>query len=265
MQRKLLLFRYLQTRRTNSKWHKSAISYRHGTAFAKLPIEQLLQKMETEIVRNRIIEIASEMFLKYGVRSVSIDEVCKQLSISKKTFYVYFKQKEDLVDAFITRYEEEKENELIRALGKGNAIDDLLAFMRFTKNFISLCRKSPALFFDLEKYYYGVMEKHYRMREEKVNKAFNANLKKGIEEGLYRSDLNTEMLCLFFRFHQRSLVYDKLKKEKDFSKDKFIHFFIELIARYAMTPEGWKYLLSQTKDIGKDEDSSPCQCDIKGN
>ena len=139
----------------------------------------------TEAVHEKIIAAASEMFLKYGIRSVSIDDVCKQLSISKKTFYLYFKQKEDLVDAFMTAYENKKEKELKQMLGKGNAIDDLLAFMRFSKEIVSLDKKCPALFFDLEKYYQPVLEKRYKIREEKIGNAFTANLQKGIDEGLY--------------------------------------------------------------------------------
>ena len=222
----------------------------------------------TEAVHEKIIAAASEMFLKYGIRSVSIDDVCKQLSISKKTFYLYFKQKEDLVDAFMTAYENKKEKELKQMLGKGNAIDDLLAFMRFSKEIVSLDKKCPALFFDLEKYYQPVLEKRYKIREEKIGNAFTANLQKGIDEGLYRDNLNTKMLCLFFEFHQRSIIFEKLKqtlKNKNLSQEEFTHFFIELLARYAMTSKGWRYLLSQIKNIGKDDNASASYhlCEIK--
>lgn len=221
-----------------------------------------------EAIREKIIAVASKMFLQYGIRSVSIDDVCKQLSISKKTFYIYFKQKEDLVDAFMTTYEEQKENELRQVLGKGNAIDDLLAFMRFSKEFVTLSKKCPALFFDLEKYYQPILEKRYRIREEKISNAFTANLEKGIEEGLYRNNLNTNMLCLFFGFHQRAIVFEKLKqilKEKNSSQEEFTHFFIELLARYAMTPKGWRYLLTQTSNDGKNKNGAPYICGIKDN
>lgn len=205
-----------------------------------------------EALREKIIAVASEMFFQYGIRSVSIDDVCKQLSISKKTFYLYFKQKEDLVDAFITTYETKKEEELRQTIKNhnGNAIDDLLIFLRFSKDFASLNKRCPALFFDLEKYYQSVLEKHYRLREEKISKAFTINLQKGIKEGFYRENLDTDMLGLFFGFHQRALVFEKLKhilKAKNLSQESFTHFFIELLARYAMTPKGWKYLLTQTK------------------
>lgn len=49
--------------------------------------------------RKRIIKVASELFLKYGLRSVTIDDICNELRISKKTFYVHFKQKEELIES----------------------------------------------------------------------------------------------------------------------------------------------------------------------
>ncbi|HQO47821.1 MAG TPA: TetR/AcrR family transcriptional regulator [Paludibacteraceae bacterium] len=55
--------------------------------------------MET---RKRIIKVASELFLKYGLRSVTIDDICNELRISKKTFYVHFKQKEELIESLLT-------------------------------------------------------------------------------------------------------------------------------------------------------------------
>ena len=52
--------------------------------------------------RKRIIKVASELFLKYGLRSVTIDDICNELRISKKTFYVHFKQKEELIESLLT-------------------------------------------------------------------------------------------------------------------------------------------------------------------
>jgi len=58
--------------------------------------------------RKRIIKVASELFLKYGLRSVTIDDICNELRISKKTFYVHFKQKEELIESLLTEMRHKK-------------------------------------------------------------------------------------------------------------------------------------------------------------
>ena len=47
--------------------------------------------------RGHIIKTAGEMFFRLGIRSVSIDDICHELGMSKKTFYVYFESKDELV------------------------------------------------------------------------------------------------------------------------------------------------------------------------
>ncbi len=54
-------------------------------------------------VRDKILKTASDLFLKYGLRSVSIDDICNELHISKKTFYAHFKQKEELVESLLAQ------------------------------------------------------------------------------------------------------------------------------------------------------------------
>jgi AcrR family transcriptional regulator len=80
-----------------------------------------------------ILQTASKMFVQSGVRNVSIHDVCSELRISKKTFYVHFSQKEELVDALIT-YDKQKRLERYEKNMKGkNAIDTLIYIIREIK------------------------------------------------------------------------------------------------------------------------------------
>ena len=68
------------------------------------------------MVKNEILKTAGELFFKYGLRSVSIDDICNEMHISKKTFYVHFKQKDELVECLLTSIRDKEihnQNELL--------------------------------------------------------------------------------------------------------------------------------------------------------
>lgn len=193
--------------------------------------------------KTQIIQLAGNLFTRYGIRSVSIDDVCKKLSISKKTFYVYFKQKEDLVSAVLTAHTEEDIRKLNKHISNSNAIDNLLAFLHHIKTMMQNQKRHPALTYDLQKYYSTVLEKNKSLYEQELNNVFAQNLHKGIAEGFYREDINVAMLCVFFcSRHTTGIVSTIAKNVHNENSQSVLDFFIEMLARYIMTPKGWEYL-----------------------
>jgi len=80
-----------------------------------------------------ILQKSLDLFIEFGIRNVSIDTICNELRISKKTFYSYFKQKEDLVDAILTYEEKINIEEMKKRFDDKNAIESLISVLKEIK------------------------------------------------------------------------------------------------------------------------------------
>src|SRR5262245_4196633 len=108
--------------------------------------------------KERILEKAHELFMRYGVRSVSMDDIAAQLGMSKKTLYHDYTDKEELVDAVLSTVLEKNRNECFADKQSAeNAIHEIFqAFDMMQEMFTNM---NPAIVFDLEKYHPAVYKK----------------------------------------------------------------------------------------------------------
>src|ERR1035438_5119119 len=162
-----------------------------------------------------IIERVRELFFKYGVRSVSIDDICRDIGISKKKMYQFVHSKNELVDKLL---ELERVNfEIIfdtYNFEGVNAIDILLTVSKEVgEHFRDV---SPSMTFDLEKYYPEIYHKHVEDRIEFIFGKIKINIEKGINQGMYRTDLSIELVA---RLYIRRLI--DLHNPEFFPADKF--------------------------------------------
>lgn len=153
-------------------------------------------------VKERILLKSHELFNKYGIRSVSMDDIAAQLGISKKTVYQYYTDKQELVDAVFTAVMEENKSQCISCKEEGeNAIDEV--FKSFDKVKDMLSRMNPSVLFDMQKYHLPTFKKFENYRNQFLFKIIKENLVAGIEQGLYREDIDTDILS---RFRLQSIV-----------------------------------------------------------
>jgi len=149
-----------------------------------------------EGLRVNIKKTATRLFLKYGLRSVSIDDICNELHISKKTFYAYFSQKEALIESVLLEHNEKyiKRQALFGKTCpfKGNAIDDILGMIAFHKS--NKNKQFVYFFFDLHKYYPDIHKKMLQLNHKKSCEKIKTNIMKGIDEGLYRTNFNIDLM-----------------------------------------------------------------------
>jgi AcrR family transcriptional regulator len=138
-----------------------------------------------------IIESAS-LFRKYGIRSLSMDDISRELGISKKTIYQYVSNKTELIEKILDWVT--TNNICLRSdtNGEANAIDDLLSFSLTVKEETN--ESTPAILFDLQKYYPDVFKRFSVKKNELVFDHLKRNMLKGIEEGLYRTDLDVDLV-----------------------------------------------------------------------
>lgn len=149
--------------------------------------------MET---KDRILMKSLELFHKYGIRQVTMDEIASQLGMSKKTIYSYYADKDELVDAVacehIKQNTESCECDRIKA---ENAVHEIFLAMDMVQEMFATM--NPTVLFYLEKYHYKSYQKFSKHKNEYMYKIVFNNLKWGIEEGLYRSELNLDIISKF--------------------------------------------------------------------
>lgn len=141
----------------------------------------------------QIICKSLELFQCYGIKSISMDDISSKMSMSKKTLYNYFKDKKDLVGTTLSynfNCTAEKAEELINQ--KLNAIDHILSHIEFIEEIHAT--NSPVMIFDLQKYYPEEYQLMRSKRKEKISEFHMNNMAQGIKEGLYRKNINTEVV-----------------------------------------------------------------------
>jgi AcrR family transcriptional regulator len=153
-------------------------------------------------MRDRILEKATELFMRYGIRSVSMDDIATQLGISKKTIYQSFADKDELVDAMIDGDIRQMQHECDRCQRQsGNAIEEIFLTMDMIQGHLQ--NMNPMLLYDLQKFHFRSFQRFMAHKNSYLLDIIRQNMEKGIVEGLYRKNLNTDILS---RFRLESLM-----------------------------------------------------------
>ncbi len=157
------------------------------------------------INKNRIIEKSSELYIKYGIKSVSVDDVALVLGISKKTLYEHIENKNVLIQEVV----ENSLNDFFDGItAKIENDDDVFRILcTFLLNIVKVVKKTnPSYLHDLKKYHRSEYRKIIEFRDNKLYKTFEAYLKKGIENGLISED--TDIRYAFFnQMSKISMLY----------------------------------------------------------
>ncbi len=146
---------------------------------------------------DRILSESMRLFKKNGIRSVSMDDVSKELGMSKKTIYQYFANKTELVEN-VLGYIHEKER--IPCIGSDtenmNAIDILLAVSKNVS--VQLKDMNPINAYELQKYYPTIYREFIIKKRDHVFEQVKQNFAQGISEGIYRNDLDIDLVARLY-------------------------------------------------------------------
>jgi len=138
-----------------------------------------------------IIKNAGTLYFRYGIRSVTMDDVAVELGISKKTLYEFFKDKEELVKQSIAYYMKQPVVDF-ECQEDLNAIDKLFLYREYGMKMLRLYNNN--LDFDLKRQYPEINEKLQAFKKEKIYQQNYSIIEQGIKEGLYRAELNIDII-----------------------------------------------------------------------
>lgn len=206
----------------------------------------LLLIMTESDTKQRIKQAANDLVMQYGIRSVSMDDIAANLGMSKKTIYLYFKDKDELVDEIVddiivnNRYECNADRDRAE-----NAIHEIFLVMDMMAEMFAVM--NPGILFDMQKYQPATFKKFLKHKNEYLYNVCRENLERGIQEELYRPELAVDILCryrvetMFIPFNpdfQQSLKYNLAKIEEEI----IIHFLFGLVSLkgYKLVMKYWQ-------------------------
>jgi AcrR family transcriptional regulator len=161
---------------------------------------------EIDEMKHRIVLAANELFIKYGIRSVTMDDIARHLGMSKKTIYQSFSEKDEIVSLGMQMHcqmWEQKSDEIVVA--SGNAIEELLKFSLVFRE--QMRKMNPNMMFDLFKYHRATWEEWLKYKREVIKQRIIDTIDRGMAEGYFRQNLNKDILATL-RVEQLELAFN---------------------------------------------------------
>jgi AcrR family transcriptional regulator len=191
----------------------------------------------TEQAKERIVEMATRMFHTHGIKSVRMDDIAKALSMSKRTLYLLYSNKQELLSEVVKHHEARRRALFNRMQAESeNVIDVLLGayqvLLAETKNV------NPLFFEELEIYpeILSMIRCNHRDHLQQTTDLFH----KGVEEGYLRKDLNFNILQMLFEASTKYLFSDQ--QYKKYSVEELFRSYVFTFLRGMCTAEGLKWL-----------------------
>jgi len=188
-------------------------------------------------MNQKIIETATEMFLTHGFKSVTMDEIASKMGISKKTIYHHFENKNDLVEATTLH--------LFETISKGvdeimlldnNPIEELFVIKDFVMKHLKDESISPI--YQLQKFYPNIHKTLMLRQFEKMDYCVIDNLNKGMQQGLFRNNINLELIGRFYFAGMTSIKDAELFNPDEFSSKLVQDTYLEYHLRAICTQKG---------------------------
>ncbi len=172
---------------------------------------------------NEIIVQALGVFQRYGIKSVNMDDLARHMGMSKKTLYQHFSDKTQLVEDALNHLLETDYCSMKSIEQQNlNAIDEMFALYRHASTTVR--NHNPVLEFDLQRHFPQIYKKlRYRTRTQMHEIMLN-NLTKGKTEGLYRNNLNENIIAKLFVLRMENLMHTDLVSAEELYSEAF---FIE--------------------------------------
>ena len=197
----------------------------------------------------QIIKTAGELFFRLGIRSVSIDDICHELGMSKKTFYVYFESKDVLIEQMLQAnidYIDNKMNILLEQRDFRKLVKAFLKHQEAEKNDV---RRVPQLVYDLKKYYPRQFADFQVKCFESQKNHIMQYLQLGMSQGLVRANLNIELAAvLFAKIHSDAIRDFEVIESHNHNMHQLAHTAMDIFVRGVLSEEGLKLFSSEKSE-----------------
>lgn len=193
-----------------------------------------------------LIQKASVVFQRYGIKSVTMADLSSHLGISKKTIYQHFKDKNELIENIMSdKLDKDKEACVVLLKNSANAIDVLNnVVIMITENFGVT---HPTVFYDLQKYHVNAFDLITKYKNEFVFGFIRDNIIRGQEEGLYRTEIDVEIISQLYVRMTDPFVMGELIQTGQNDLASLFHEIIAFMLHGLVTEKGKIYVQSKYK------------------
>lgn len=198
----------------------------------------------------QILQRTEHLLMKFGARSVTMDDVSRDLGISKKTLYKVASDKSDLVSKCChAHFSREKMACLHIYESSTDAIDQMLSIFHHVNSYLG--NINPSLMYDLQKYYPESWAMFEDYKNNFILSMVKQNIGKGIKQGFYRRDFNAEIIARLYVNKIEMVLDPRIFPPRQFSISKLYKEYILHHLRGIVTPKGMLHLqkLIKTKKI----------------
>ena len=203
---------------------------------------------KTGMNREEILNQIAHLFMRYGIKSITMDTIANELRISKKTLYEIFENKHEIVKTVVSTHIE-NEKRLMEEIIKNseNAIETMI---NMSKSIIDIYSKlRPTVLYDLKRFYPDVWQLAEDFNNNYTREMIKDNLVQGIEEGLYRQDIEPEILSTLYTIQLKVFSDETEARLEKYDFNKLLIQFFEYHLYGIMSYKGVKYFLSKEKNI----------------
>lgn len=185
-------------------------------------------------MKEKIIEKASDLFLRLGFKSVTMDDIAGEMCISKKTIYKFFCNKEILIEESTAMVHKAVHQSIDAIVEKNhNAIEENFKIRKMFKEMFKTGGTSPA--YQLKKHYPEIYYKVVTREINECNAVFKQNIERGIQQGLYRKNIVIDTYVGFY-YTLIFSIHGNASSEKESNELELKA--LEYHTRAMTTPEG---------------------------
>lgn len=154
----------------------------------------------------QILKGAEELFFRYGIKGITMDDVAKHLSMSKRTIYEKFPNKDAIIEILLKQHLKKHLEDFKKFRNSStNAIEEILMMLQPLKELFE--SMNPRLLFELKKFHPQAWEDFQKFKKTALMETLITNMKRGIKEDLYRNDIDVNILAVL-RIEEVELAWD---------------------------------------------------------
>lgn len=196
--------------------------------------------------QDKILNTALELFFRFGIKRVTMDDIAKELGMSKKTIYQFYSEKDDLVNKLSevqTKYHEKQFTDI--AIEAKDPIHEIILITQVMRKMMQ--NVNPIFFMDLQKYYPQAYKTFQSFKEQCAYQNIIDNIKKGIEIGVYRSDIDIEFVARYRLVQMDMLMFGNYFSFEKISFTQANELILDMFVRSISTLKGHKLINKYNK------------------